>query len=66
MNEIQECPFDPMPYGQCGMMHCPECGYMIMGGMPHFKMADLIEIQGDLHRGGPEETKDEIEPEPAD
>lgn len=32
-----KCSYDPMPLkGQpIGMFHCPECGEMILAGMPH-------------------------------
>ena len=30
------CTFDPTTIdGAIGMMHCPECGEMIMAGLPH-------------------------------
>lgn len=29
------CPFDPRPYGNAGMFHCPKCGAMVLGNCPH-------------------------------
>lgn len=26
---------DPRPFGNLGMYHCPDCGAMILGGLPH-------------------------------
>lgn len=34
---MTKCPFDPMTLkGEpLGMLHCPECGEMILAGVPH-------------------------------
>ncbi len=31
------CPYDPVPLkgAPIGMLHCPECGQMILAGVPH-------------------------------
>ena len=42
-----KCPFDPSapPYDTAaiGMFHCPECGEMVLAGVPHL---DYSEIYG--------------------
>jgi hypothetical protein len=46
-----ECGFDPMgEFGQpIGMFHCPECGEMVVAGLPH---------PGELEDSGWEEVSD--------
>ncbi len=34
---MEKCDFDPVQYkgAAMGMFHCPECGQMVLAGMPH-------------------------------
>ena len=37
------CPYDPIQDMNIGMFHCPLCGEMQMGGLPHLpSIEDLI------------------------
>ena len=35
---MKKCSFDPRVYKNApiGMFHCPECGEMVLAGLPHF------------------------------
>jgi len=37
MKELMKCTFDPTIYAgkPIGMFHCPECGEMVLAGLPH-------------------------------
>ena len=35
------CEEKPETKGRLGMYHCPDCGAMIMGGIPHFPLCKL-------------------------
>lgn len=45
-NRTMNCKFDPTVLkGQpIGMLHCPECGYMILAGVPHLDYSQIEEL----------------------
>lgn len=65
---LTSCTYDPRPLaGQpIGMFHCPECGCMVIAGMPHPDWSLLDEMGGDGELDPPLPNPANVLPGPGD
>lgn len=54
------CPHDPrQTFGPIGMYHCPDCGAMVLAGVPHPSDDDVLDQGLEPYKKEDEEEPDE-------